>query len=67
MKETKLNVEGMACNHCANSVRAELMEIEGVKEVIVSLEEKTVTVKHTEDVTYNQLQSGIEDLGYEVR
>ena len=44
--KTILKVEGMACNHCAHAIKAELSEIEGVKEVVVSLEEKTVTVEH---------------------
>lgn len=64
--KTILKVEGMACNHCAHVIKAELSEIEGVKEVVVSLEEKTVTVEHEGNVAESKLKESIEGLGYEV-
>lgn len=64
--KTILKVEGMACNHCAHAIKAELSEIEGVKEVVVSLEEKTVTVEHEGNVAESKLKESIESLGYEV-
>ncbi|MFR8104798.1 MAG: heavy-metal-associated domain-containing protein [Clostridia bacterium] len=64
--KTILKVEGMACNHCAHAIKAELSEIEGVKEVVVSLEEKTVTVEHEGNVAESKLKESIEGLGYKV-
>lgn len=64
--KTILKVEGMACNHCAHAIKAELSEIEGVKEVVVSLEGKTVTVEHEGNVAESKLKESIEGLGYEV-
>ena len=51
---------------CAHAIKAELSEIEGVKEVVVSLEEKTVTVEHEGNVAESKLKESIESLGYEV-
>lgn len=34
----KIKIDGMACNHCVQSVKDTLSKIEGVKSVSVSLE-----------------------------
>ena len=44
--ETTLKVEHMDCATCPVVVRAALYDLEGVDEVIVSMEEKTVDVKY---------------------
>jgi copper chaperone len=41
-----LNVEGMSCNHCVNSIKKVVGDIDGVIKVDVSLENKTVTVEY---------------------
>lgn len=63
---TKLNVEGMVCNHCAGAIKAELASIDGVQDVIVDLTQKTVTVEHDTKVNVDCLKESINDLGYEV-
>ena len=55
-------VEGMHCENCCAKIRNELVNIEGVVEVEVSLEEKRVTLKHDgragiEEAVVNSIES----------
>ncbi|KEI01590.1 heavy-metal-associated domain-containing protein [Clostridium botulinum] len=61
----KLNIEGMSCNHCVNHVKNALMEIEGINDVNVSLEEKFAIVegKNLDD---SKMKTEVEDWGYKV-
>ena len=60
-----LHVKGMACNHCTQMVKAELLEIEGVKDVTASYETGIVEVDE-EGVETEIIKQAIESLGYEV-
>jgi len=63
----KLNVEGMSCSHCEKAVKNALSEIQGVSDVAVDLEGKTVTVVYdTEQAEEDNLAEAIEDAGYDV-
>lgn len=63
----EIGVEGMSCNHCVNAVKTALKKIDGVGEVIVSLENKKVTVEYdTEKVSQDDIKTAIEDQGYDV-
>lgn len=62
---TTLNVNGMACGHCATRVEKALSEIANVT-AKVNLEEKCVVIEHPESVSVEQLKKAIADAGYEV-
>ncbi|KAB3537830.1 heavy-metal-associated domain-containing protein [Alkaliphilus pronyensis] len=61
----KLKIDGMSCSHCANHVKEELLEIEGVKEVVVDLLDKSALVELTKDVSDNRLKLAVAEAGYE--
>ncbi|GAA0241067.1 heavy-metal-associated domain-containing protein [Metaclostridioides mangenotii] len=64
----KLLIEGMSCGHCVNHVTTALTEdIEGVKVLEVSLEDKYALVDMDESVQENKLSEVIEDLGFELK
>jgi copper chaperone len=43
---TRLEIDGMTCNHCVAAVRKALAEVEGVEEVVeVTLEPGSATVR----------------------
>ncbi|MGL4986431.1 MAG: heavy-metal-associated domain-containing protein [Treponemataceae bacterium] len=42
-------VEGMSCNHCVNHVTEAVLEIEGVKEALVDLAKKELSVEFNEE------------------
>lgn len=58
-------VEGMSCMSCVATVKKMLSDMDGVTEVMVSLEDKTATVSFDPAlITLAQLQEGINKLGY---
>lgn len=67
MENSVINVEGMSCQHCVNAITNGVGGLEGVKEVKVSLENKTVLVDYNSDkVTLDKIKAEIEDQGYDV-
>lgn len=65
---TTLNVPGMSCSHCENSVRKAVGSLEGVSGIAVSLAEKKVTVEYSpEQVDLKAIKEAIEDQGYDVK
>ena len=67
METVQLNIEGMSCNGCVNSVSNVLRTIPGVGNVEVSLEQKRATVTF-DPARCNpaQFKAAIEDAGYDV-
>jgi len=68
-KETTiLNVEGMSCSHCENSVKKSVGALNGVTSVTVDLKGKKVTVEHDpEKVSTSTIKEIIEDQGFDVK
>jgi len=67
MEKMILNVEGMSCGHCVSAVNNALGALDGVTEVQVSLEDKTVAFQYDKDkVTLDQIKAAIEEEGYDV-
>jgi copper chaperone len=69
MVELTLDVKGMSCGHCKNSVEGALNDLIGVKSAVVDLDEALVTVKFDDvQLEKNDLETAIEDAGpYEVK
>lgn len=61
----KYSVPAMHCGHCERAVKAELDAVDGVRNVIVALETKLVTVQGAQ-LDDHALQTAIRDAGYEV-
>lgn len=68
-KETNvLNVEGMSCQHCVNSITKAVGELKGVGRVTVDLKGKTVSVEYDPgQVGLDKVKEVIEDQGYDVK
>ncbi len=64
MKEKKLNVEGMMCEHCVAHVTKALEGVKGVKNVRVSLDEGTAVLDAGLLVSDKALVAAVEDAGY---
>lgn len=64
---TVLNVEGISCQHCVNSITKAVSELKGVDGVSIDLKGKTVSVDYDPDqVGLDKIKEVIEDQGYEV-
>lgn len=62
----KYTVEGMTCNHCVHHVTVALSEVEGVKDVKVSLAEKSALVNSEDSVSFDTLRVAVEEAGYKL-
>ncbi|HET7627453.1 MAG TPA: copper chaperone CopZ [Bacillales bacterium] len=68
MKEIKLKVDGMSCEHCKKAVNGALAELDGVQAVEVSVKRGEAEVSYDETkVTLEQMKDAIEDQGYDVK
>ena len=61
-----VTVDGMMCMHCVAHVKDALSKVEGVSDVVVSLDEKTATLNCTENVTDQMLSDAVTNAGYTV-
>ncbi len=63
----KINIEGMHCEGCKVRLTKVLNSLEGVKEAVVSLEEKNAQIDFDENiVTMDKIKETINDAGFEV-
>ncbi len=61
-----IHIEGMSCGHCQASATKALANIEGVSNIMVSLEEKNATLNVSDQVSDDMLREAIVDAGFEV-
>jgi len=62
-----IDVSGMSCSHCENTVKTSLGALSGVSDVKVELKTGKVTVDFDpEKVDIKTIENVIEDKGYEV-
>ncbi|MBI5435542.1 MAG: heavy-metal-associated domain-containing protein [Nitrosomonadales bacterium] len=67
METIQLNIQGMTCNGCVNSVKNVLQKTPGVTGVEVSLEQNRATVTYDPvQADPAQLKTAVEDAGYGV-
>jgi len=65
MSTLTVSVHGMTCNHCKMNVEKNVMKLSGVNSAVVNLTSKIVTIDG--DVSLNELEKTINDLGYEYK
>ncbi len=65
--QTSINVVGMTCGHCVNSVTEELKKISGVSEVQVDLTTGIVEITSATELTQSAIQEAITEAGYELK
>jgi len=68
MENVILHVEGMSCNHCAQSVEGALNRLEGVSSAKVNLNGNSVEITYEADkIGRERIIAVIEDQGYKVK
>jgi copper chaperone CopZ len=65
MKTITLNVEGMSCEGCTNSVKSALSQLAGVHKAEVSLADKKAVLEVEETVDAADLVGAVEAAGYQ--
>ena len=67
MQTIIMNINGMTCLGCVNSVKNALEKISGVNGADVSLENEQVTIQYdAEKTNVNQFKEAIMEAGFEV-
>lgn len=67
MEQITLQVQGMSCSHCVNSIEESVGNLNGVKSVKVHLDNHTVEVEFDSNtVSLEEIKSEIEEQGYDV-
>ena len=66
MASKTLDIEGMMCDHCVAHVTQALEGVRGVKNVHVSLDEKSATLDAGPLVSDKKLSKAVEEAGYKV-
>lgn len=65
--QTTINIDGMTCNGCVNSVTNALNQVVGIDKVDVSLADNNAVISYDAKVTdLKTLTEAIEDAGYDV-
>ena len=62
--ELELNVPSISCKHCAHTIKMELMELDGVREVIVDVETKDVKITYAAPADEEALRSLLAEINY---
>ncbi len=65
MKTVTLNVNGMSCEGCANSVKSALSQLPGVHKADVSLADKKAVLEVEDTVQSADLVGAVEIAGYQ--
>lgn len=61
-----LSVDGMSCEHCAESVVEALEGVDGVSQATVDLDAAEATVSLDGNVSLDRLAKAVDKAGYEV-
>lgn len=62
--ERTYRVPGISCDHCKNAIEGEVGHLDGVDQVTVDVEAKTVSVAGS--ATDDSVRAAIDEAGYEV-
>ena len=61
-----INVEGMSCDHCVQTITKAVKAVQGVKEVSVNLEGKQVSVDYDErEGALKEITGAIAEAGFQ--
>ena len=63
--DTKINVSGMTCNHCKQSVTDAVLSIENVSDVNIDLDSGNVFISG-ENINMEKLYQAIEKIGFKI-
>lgn len=61
-----LKITGMTCKHCVHHVTTALSELDGVTDVLVSLENHEAVMSVNDNVTDQALKAAVAEVGYTV-
>jgi copper chaperone CopZ len=66
MAKVNYSIPAIHCNHCAMTIKVELGDVAGVKDVTVDVDQKSAEVTYTDPATEEQLLEVLTEIGYPV-
>ncbi|MFB6347396.1 MAG: heavy metal translocating P-type ATPase [bacterium] len=66
-QSTTLELEGMSCASCADTIQEALEALEGVDDASVNFSAETASVQHSPSLSVDRLIEAVEEAGYEAR
>jgi len=64
MEKETLSIPNISCGHCVNTIKNELLEIEGVASVEGDANSKMVMVEFDHPATMDKLRQVLNEIGY---
>jgi len=64
--KTTINVSGMTCSHCTESVKNTLLKLEGIKDVQVDLDSGKVYID-SDNIDFVLIKKNIKELGFDIK
>ena len=64
MNTKNYHIPSIHCMHCVNTIRTELIDLEGVKEVNVDIDSKQVDVMFEPPATEEIIVKTLQEIGY---
>jgi copper chaperone len=64
MSEKAVHLPAINCQHCLNTIRRELSELEGVSEVSGDLEHKQVSIRFSEPASWDSIRQLLIEIGF---
>ena len=64
MNKETLSIPNISCGHCVMSIKNELNQLEGVKDVTGSSENKNITVKWDLPATIDKIKAALKEINY---
>jgi copper chaperone CopZ len=66
MTSLTFNVPNISCGHCVHTIQTELVELEGVENVVASAQSKQVTVTFAPPADVEKIKSLLTEINYPV-
>ncbi len=65
-KTTTVRTPDITCGGCASSIKNALGKMEGVRQIEVDINTKTVSIEHDAQVSRQQIVEKLDDIGFPV-
>ncbi len=65
-KTTTVKTPDITCGGCASSIKNAIGKMEGIKKVEVNVNTKMVSIEHGEQISREQIEAKLDDIGFPV-
>ena len=66
MEKVTYKIPNINCDHCAHTIKMELMDLQGISQVDVDVTAKKVEIAFENPATTNQIKSLLKEINYPV-